>query len=55
MKNMAEIERAISEANEAKDRLNRVAEKLEELGATRKARSCMNLVYSIEEWQNRGL
>lgn len=55
MKDMREVERAIAEANEAKDRLYRVAEKLEALGATRKARSCMNLVYSIEEWQNRGL
>lgn len=54
-KNLDEIERAIAEANEAKDRLARVADKLEELGASRKAKSCMSLVYSIEEWQNRGL
>lgn len=35
-----EFERIISEANEAKDRLARVADKLEELGYTRKAKSC---------------
>lgn len=55
MKDMAEIERAIAEANEAKDRLYRVAEKLEALGATRKAKSCMTLVYKIEDWQNKGI
>lgn len=55
MKDMAEIERAIAEANEAKDRLMRIAWKLEELGAERKAKSCMTLVYKIETWQNTGL
>lgn len=49
-----EFERIISEANEAKDRLARVADKLEELGYTRKAKACMTLVYKIEAWQNSG-
>lgn len=43
----------LMEANQAKDRLARIAEELEELGYARKARSCMNLVYAIEAWQNR--
>jgi hypothetical protein len=54
-KNMEEIERILLEANEAKDRLARIAEKLGNAGCARKARSCMNLVYKIEEWQNRGI
>lgn len=54
-KNTEEIERILLEANEAKDRLARIAEKLENAGCVRKARSCMNLVYKIEEWQNRGI
>lgn len=54
MKDKTELERLLREANEAKDRLARIADKLEEKGYTRKARSCMNLVYRIEEWQNRG-
>ena len=49
----AEIRRIIMEANEAKDRMYRIACKLEELGCSRKAKSCMTLVYKIEEWQNR--
>ena len=53
MKNEAEKRRLILEANEAKERLARIAEKLEAQGYTRKARSCMNLVYRIEEWQAR--
>lgn len=48
-----EYERILLEANEAKDRLARIAEKLEELGKHRKAQSCMTLVYNIETWQNR--
>ena len=44
----------MNEANEAKDRLARLADKLEKAGYTRKASSCMTLVYKIEEWQNRG-
>jgi len=54
MKDYDKYERLIEEANEAKDRLARVAEKLEEAGFHRKANSCMTLVYKIEEWQNRG-
>lgn len=49
-----EYARLLNEANEAKDRLARLACKLSEAGYVRKAKSCMNLVYRIEEWQNRG-
>jgi len=49
-----ELYELLMEANEAKDRLARIAEKLEEAGYKRKASSCMTLVYNIEEWQNRG-
>jgi len=45
--------RYIEEANTAKDRLANIASKLEELGYTRKARSCMTLVHDIEKWQSR--
>ena len=51
---MSEYEQIINEANEAKDRLARCAEKLESIGAHRKAKSAMTLVYQIEEWQRRG-
>lgn len=50
----AEKERIIMEANQAKERLAQVAEKLDSLGYSRKAKSCMTIVYRIEEWQNRG-
>lgn len=53
-KDRTEFDRLMGEANEAKDRLADIAERLEEAGYIRKARSCMNLVYLIEEWQNRG-
>ncbi len=53
MKNKEEFRRLIEEANEAKDRLARIAEGLEEEGYERKAKSCMNLVWAIERWQNR--
>lgn len=52
--NEREYNRAIDEANEAKDRLASIAEKLFELGFERKAKSCMTLVYKIESWQNTG-
>ena len=52
-KNKEVFTRLMGEANEAKDRLSRISEKLEELGYYRKAKSCMTLVYQIEEWQNR--
>ena len=51
----AEIERQLGRANEAKDRLYAIAQELDALGAHRKARSCMVLIYNIEAWQNRGL
>ena len=54
MKDYEKLQKLLNEANEAKDRLARVAEKLEEEGFSRKAQSCMTLVYKIEEWQNRG-
>lgn len=53
-KNREEFDRLLSEANEAKDRLARIADKLEEAGYVRKAKSCMRLVYDIYEWQHRG-
>ena len=49
-----EYRRVINEANEAKDRLYRIANQLEELGYTRKAKSLMTLIYKIETWQNTG-
>ena len=52
--NEEELHDLLMAANEAKDRLARIAEKLEEAGYKRKASSCMTLVYNIEEWQNRG-
>ena len=55
MKDRDEIERQLMRANEAKDRLYDIAQELESLGAARKARSCMNLIYAIEAWQNRGI
>lgn len=48
-----EYRRIINEANEAKERLAAIAEKLEEAGKIRKAKSCMTLVYKIEEWQRK--
>lgn len=52
-KDREEFKRCISDANEAKDRLADIAERLEEAGFIRKAKSAMKLVYLIEEWQNR--
>ena len=49
-----EYRRVINEANEAKDRLYRIANQLEELGYNRKAKSLMTLIYKIETWQNTG-
>ena len=49
----SEYPRILMEANEAKDRLQQVAQKLDEIGKHRKAKSCMTLIYMIEEWQNR--
>lgn len=53
MKDEKELRRLLMEANQAKDRLYRIAMTLEEKGYIRKAKSCMTLVYKIEEWQNR--
>ena len=52
-KDIEEYERLIEEANEAKDRLASIAERLEEAGYIRKSKSCMTIVYNIEDWQNR--
>ena len=52
-KDREEFDRCMDMANEAKDRLADIAERLEEAGYTRKAKSAMTLVYLIEEWQNR--
>lgn len=52
-KDREEFERCLNMANEAKDRLAEISERLEEAGFKRKAKSAMNLVYLIEEWQNR--
>ena len=49
----AEMKKILADVNAAKERLAQVAEKLEEAGFIRKAKSCMSLVYQIEEWQNR--
>ena len=39
--------RAIGEANEAKNRLYQIAQRLESLGYKRKAASCMTIIYNI--------
>ena len=49
-----EYDRLVCEANEAKDRLARLADKLEEAGYAGKAKSLMTLVYKIEQWQQTG-
>ena len=48
-----ELIRLLGEANDAKDRLARLARKLEAAGYVRKANSCMTLVCRIEEWQRK--
>lgn len=48
----SEYERIVAEANAAKERLSQVAEKLEEIGARRKAKSCRRLAWNIEVWQH---
>lgn len=52
-KDIEKFERLLMEANNVKDRLYKIACELEELGYHRKAKSCMTLIYNIEEWQNR--
>ena len=52
-KNREEFEECMDDVNEVKDRLADIAERLEEAGYVRKAKSAMNLVYTIEAWQNR--
>ena len=47
-----EYRRITMEANEAKERLDRIVYELEELGYIRKANSLKNLIYKIEYWQN---
>ena len=51
----SKAERALSDANQAKDRLYDIVCELEELGYKRKAKACMNLIYKIEAWQNSSL
>lgn len=48
-----EKRRILEDANQAKDRLADIAQRLEEAGYHRKAQSAMTLVYQIEAWQNR--
>ena len=52
-KDREEFEKCMDMANQAKDRLAEIAERLAEAGYARKSESCMNLVYKIEAWQNR--
>ena len=52
-KNTEDLQDMLYMANDAKDRLASLAEKLEAAGYDRKAKSCMTLVYQIEAWQNR--
>ena len=47
-----EKRRALTDANQAKDRLYEIAQRLESLGYKRKAASCMTIIYNIEKWQN---
>ena len=53
MSTTEELRRLLMEANEAKERLARIAERLEEAGFKRKAKSCMTIVYKIEDWQHK--
>lgn len=48
-----EYNRLINEANEAKERLARLAEKLIEAGFIRKGKSLLTLAYKVEEWQQK--
>lgn len=48
-----QFERLLCEANQAKERLATLSEKLMDAGYIRKSKSCVTLVYQIEEWQNR--
>lgn len=52
MKDREEFDRCMDMANAAKDRIAEIAERLENAGYTRKAKSAMTLVFKIEEWQN---
>ena len=52
-KDREEFDRCMEMVNQAKDRLAEVSERLNEAGYVRKSKSAMNLVYLIEEWQNR--
>lgn len=53
MKDTERLDRILSEANKAKEILRQVAQKLDNEGYSRKARTCITLLYKIEEWQNK--
>lgn len=53
MRNMERIEEIKYDANAAKERLVRIAEELEAIGAIREAKSLMTIVYKLEIWQNK--
>jgi len=47
-----EIEKLTGEANTAKNRLMKIRDELEELGAIRKAKSLGVIIGKLEHWQN---
>ena len=53
MRDIPEIERLKDDATPAKERLMIIAQKLEEAGGVREAKSLWTLVEKLEKWQNR--
>ena len=49
--NAQEYANLIDDVNTAKEHLMDIAQKLEEAGFQRKAKSLMTIVYNIEKWQ----
>ena len=53
MRDISEIERLKDDATPAKERLMDIAQKLEEAGGVREAKSLWTLIEKLEMWQNR--
>ena len=53
MKDYKEIERMKSEVTSPKERLMDIANRLEECGAIREAKSLDTIITKLEAWQNR--
>ena len=52
MKDNSRIESLKNDANEAKERLGRIAEELYRCRAIRKAKSLETIIFKLETWQN---